>query len=86
MGKFRSGAFALALRAGVPLVPIAIDGSHRVILPKTLQVNPGIVIRIKIGKPIDLFSYHRADKNRLMEEVHGVMSRTLQELRGRRKP
>jgi 1-acyl-sn-glycerol-3-phosphate acyltransferase len=83
LSKFRSGAFALALRAGVPLVPITIDGSHRVIMPKTLQVNPGIVIRIKIGKPIDLSLYHRADKNRLMEEVHGIMSRTLQELRGR---
>ena len=56
------------------------------IVPKTLQVNPGIVIRIKIGEPIDLSSYHRSDKNRLMEEVHRIMSTTLQELRGRRKP
>ena len=45
------------MHAGVPLVPITLDGSYRVIVPKTLQVNPGVTIRIKIGRPIDLSSY-----------------------------
>ena len=56
LGKFRSGSFALALRTGVPLVPISLEGSYRVIMPKTLQVNPGTIIRIKIDRPIDLSS------------------------------
>ena len=34
--------------------PITLDGSYRVIVPKTLRVNPGTVIRIKIDRPIDL--------------------------------
>jgi 1-acyl-sn-glycerol-3-phosphate acyltransferase len=85
LGKFRSGAFALALRTGVPLVPIALEGSYRVIMPKTLQVNPGAVIRIKIGDPIDLSTYARSDKHRLMEDVYAVMSRALDELRARRR-
>ena len=86
LGKFHRGAFALALRAGVPLVPIAIEGSCRVIQPKSLQVNPGVMIRIKIEKPIDLSSYPRAGKTRLMKEVSQIMSRNLGVLRGRRKP
>jgi 1-acyl-sn-glycerol-3-phosphate acyltransferase len=85
LGGFHSGAFALALRAGVPLVPISIDGSYRVIVPKTLQVNPGTAIRIRIGKPIDLAGYPRGEKHRLMEEVHALMDRNLKELRGRRQ-
>ncbi len=84
LGMFRSGAFALALRTGVPLVPITLEGSYRVIMPKTLQVNPGCVIRIKVGKPIDLSSYAHGDKHRLMEDVFEIMSRALEELRSQR--
>jgi 1-acyl-sn-glycerol-3-phosphate acyltransferase len=86
LGKFHSGAFALALRTGVPLVPIAIDGSYRVIFPKTLQVNPGVIIRIRIDKPIDLGGYARGDKHRLMADVFQIMNRNLEELRSRRRP
>ncbi len=86
LGQFRSGAFALALKTGVPLVPIALEGSYRVIMPKTLQVNPGTVIRIRIDKPIDLSPYGRTGKQRLMEDIFGIMSRNLEELRSRRRP
>ena len=86
IGQFRSGAFALALRTGVPLVPITLEGSCRVIMPKTLQVNPGTIIRIKIDQPIDLSVYGKTDKRRLMEEIFGLMSRNLDELRSRRRP
>jgi 1-acyl-sn-glycerol-3-phosphate acyltransferase len=84
LGEFRSGAFALALRTRVPIVPVSLEGSYRVIMPKTLQVNPGCVIRIKIDKPIDLSSYARADKHRLMNDLFRIMSRNLETLRNRR--
>jgi 1-acyl-sn-glycerol-3-phosphate acyltransferase len=86
IGQFRSGAFALALRTGVPLVPITLEGSCRVIMPKTLQVNPGTIVRIRIDKPIDLSVYGKTDKRRLMEEIFGLMSRNLDGLRSRRRP
>ncbi len=85
LGKFHSGAFSLALRTGVPLVPITLDGSYRVIIPKTLQVNPGVIIRIKIDRPIDLSSYVKGEKHRLMEDVFAIMSRNLEDLRSRRR-
>jgi 1-acyl-sn-glycerol-3-phosphate acyltransferase len=85
LGPFHSGAFALALRTGVPLVPITLEGSHRVIKPKTLQVNPGVVVRIKIDAPIDLTSYSKGEKHRLMKDVFQIMSRNLDELRCRRQ-
>ncbi len=86
LGGFRGGAFSLALRTGVPLVPITLDGSHRVIVPKTRRVNPGTIIRIKIDRPIELSSYSRGEKRRLMENVFQIMSRNLEELRRRRQP
>ena len=86
LGGFHSGAFALALRTGVPLVPVTLDGSYRVIAPKTLQVNPGTIIRIKIDHPVNLSSYSKGEKHRLMEDVFQTMSRNLEELHGRRQP
>ncbi len=85
LGSFRSGAFALALKTGVPLVPVTLEGSYRVIMPKTLQVNPGSVIRIKIDAPIDLSSYGKADRHRLMDDLRRIMERNLEELRRRRR-
>jgi len=85
LGQFHSGAFALALRTGVPLVPVTLEGSCRVIMPKTLQVNPGVIIRIKIDRPIDVTRYAHGDKHRLMSEVSQIMSGSLKELRGRRQ-
>jgi 1-acyl-sn-glycerol-3-phosphate acyltransferase len=85
LGNFHSGAFSLALRTGVPLVPITLDGSYRVIAPKTLQVNPGTIIRIRIDSPIDLSSYTRGEKRRLMDDVFHIMIRSLEDLRSRRK-
>ena len=70
----------------MPLVPVSIDGSYRVIFPGTLQVNPGTIIRIKIDRPIDLGRYARTDKQRLMEDVFQVMAKNLNEMHGRRRP
>jgi 1-acyl-sn-glycerol-3-phosphate acyltransferase len=86
LGDFHSGAFALALRAGVPLIPVTLEGSCRVILPKTLKVNPGVILRIRIGAPIDLSVYSKGDKHRLMEDVFQIMSRNLEALRLERQP
>jgi 1-acyl-sn-glycerol-3-phosphate acyltransferase len=84
LGTFYSGAFSLALRTGVPLVPVVIDGTHRVIVPQTLRVNPGVTVRIKIDRPIDLSTYAKGEKHRLMEDVFQIMSRNLEELRSKR--
>jgi len=86
LGKFHSGAFALALRAGVPLIPVSLEGSNRVILPKTLKVDPGVIVRIKIDSPIDLRAYSKGDRHRLMEDVSRIMSSNLEALRFNRQP
>jgi 1-acyl-sn-glycerol-3-phosphate acyltransferase len=82
LGKFHTGVFSLALRAGVPIVPIVLDGSHRVVIPGEYRVNPGIVIRIKIDRPIDISGYAKNEKQRLMEDVFQIMSCNLDQLRG----
>jgi len=50
---FKKGAFNLALKAGVPICPIAIEGSGRLMPKNSWNIRPG-PIRIQIGAPVDI--------------------------------
>ena len=65
---FKKGGFALALDAGVPIIPLAIVGS-RGILPKgSVRLRPGR-FRILVGDPVTPGDF--ADKDLLSAEVRG---------------
>ena len=51
MGPFKAGAFKLALEFGLPVVPITIDGSYRVMPRSTFNVTPG-TITLTLHAPI----------------------------------
>lgn len=51
IGEFRSGAIRLARDCGVPIVPVAIEGTADV-LPKDGRYTPA-PMRVRIGAPID---------------------------------
>lgn len=48
---FKRGIFSLAQASGVPIVPVAIEGSGRVLPRGGFKVRPGR-IRLKVGAPI----------------------------------
>lgn len=52
VGPFKSGAFRVAIAAGVPVVPVAVAGSGRVMPPGGFRIRPGC-IRLHFGQPID---------------------------------
>lgn len=52
LGRFRPGAFAAATRAGIPLVPVVISGSRRMLPAETVLPRYGR-LRIDILDPID---------------------------------
>jgi 1-acyl-sn-glycerol-3-phosphate acyltransferase len=41
VGAFKGGTFYLAIRAGVPIVPITLNGTRAVLKPDTYHVRPG---------------------------------------------
>lgn len=43
LGPFKKGSFYLAVRAGVPVVPVTISGSRAVLKPDSLHIRPGKV-------------------------------------------
>ncbi|TKJ31216.1 1-acyl-sn-glycerol-3-phosphate acyltransferase [bacterium (candidate division B38) B3_B38] len=73
---FKRGAFSLAILAQVPVVPVAISGSHKVVRKGSLRVHPGR-IRVVIDKPIPTEGYTTKDKAILAEKVRSVIIKNL---------
>lgn len=69
---FKRGGFNLAFRSGCDIVPIVIDGSHRIATKGSLRINRG-AYRFLMGKPISLKGYRKKDVQRLMDDVHRAM-------------
>lgn len=67
---FNRGGFLLALKTGMPIVPVGISGSGRTRRPGSLRIRPG-VIRLHYGSPIEMEDFSVRDKQRLMREVRG---------------
>lgn len=49
---FKKGAFALAIEAQAPVVPIAVDGAQRAVRKHTVRLH-GHKIRVVVGAPIE---------------------------------
>jgi len=58
VGPFKGGALQVALDAGVPVVPVAIEGSGAVLPPSGFRVRPG-TIRVRFGAPIETAGMER---------------------------
>lgn len=61
---FLSGAFYMAIKAGVPVVPIAVVGAYELLKMNTFVIHPGELTCI-IGKPISTQGYSTRDMDRL---------------------
>src|SRR5215467_9219332 len=53
---FKKGAVVMAIRAGVPIVPIACSGAHRVMEKKSLVIHPGEIL-VRFCPPIDAVQF-----------------------------
>ena len=73
---FRRGAIALAIKAGVPVVPVACSGAHRVIPKKSYRITPGEVV-VRFCPAIDSSQYSIARRNELAERVHAAIAAAL---------
>ena len=71
--EFKSGAIILAIKAQVPIVPVAITGTHEIMPKGTLVPRPGNVT-IHIGKPIASDGYKPKQKNELALKVHDAVA------------
>lgn len=74
----KKGAFAVAVEAGVPLVPVTILGAYRLMNEQTKTSRPG-TIHIVVGTPISIEGRRRRDIPEIMERVQQQMESELKE-------
>ncbi|HEX2955840.1 MAG TPA: lysophospholipid acyltransferase family protein [Chitinispirillaceae bacterium] len=70
VAQFKQGSFALAQKAGVSVVPIAIKGAMGLLPKHSLFVNPGIV-HLEIGDPVEVLP--EMSKADMAEKFHQII-------------
>ena len=77
--EFRHGAFTLAYRERVPILPIVLDGTTDALPKHGLVLRNPAHILVQVLKPVDTKAFPDADA--LREHVHTLMAETLERIR-----
>lgn len=76
--EFKKGAVVMAIKAGVPIVPMACSGAHRIMEKRSLVIRPGEIV-VEFLEPIDASKYSFEERDVLNEVVHDAMAAALPE-------
>jgi len=74
---FKKGALLLAAKAGVPIVPMAIHGSHQVQPKGSLRINP-TPLQLTIMSPIATDGLKMSHIDQLTDQVHDQIAHCLE--------
>ncbi len=74
LGPFLRGGFLLALKSGLPIVPVGIHGSFSVQPKGSRLVRPGR-IRVRYGEPIRVVDYGLRRRGELEDAVRDEITR-----------
>jgi len=72
MGPFKKGGFHLAVSAGVPILPVAINRS-RTLLPRGRSFPKMGTVEVRIGKPIPTEGLKKADVPELLKKTRETL-------------
>ncbi len=78
---FKKGPFALALKSGAAVCPVAIVGTDRIMPRNSWRITPGSV-RVAIGEPIDVSPFAPDGRESLAREVRTRIIRLHEQLGG----
>jgi 1-acyl-sn-glycerol-3-phosphate acyltransferase len=70
MRPFQRGAFLLAIRSELPILPLAIDGTYEVLRVGAKRITPGVVT-IRVGTEIETAGVSVRAKDTLLEQSRG---------------
>jgi 1-acyl-sn-glycerol-3-phosphate acyltransferase len=70
MRPFQRGAFLLAIRSELPILPLAIDGTYEVLRVGAKRITPGVVT-VRVGTEIETAGVSVRAKDALLEQSRG---------------
>ncbi len=71
--EFKKGAVVMAIKAGVPIVPIACSGAHRIMRKRSLEIHAGEIL-VEFLAPIDASQYTFEEREKLNTLVHDALA------------
>jgi 1-acyl-sn-glycerol-3-phosphate acyltransferase len=74
--ELKKGTAVMAIKAGVPIVPIACSGAHRVMEKRKLNIKPG-EITVEFLAPIDATQYTFEERDALTRRLHDEIAAAL---------
>ena len=77
LGKFKKGAFHLAMKGGVPIVPIVIKNAYKA-MPKGSKIFKPTHIEVVILDPVDTSEWKPKHLNTYIEEVRTLFLKELE--------
>lgn len=81
IGFFKRGAFQMAIDAGVPILPIVLDGSGEALPKHGLVFTTGHRVKLKVFEPVNPDSFGTTDPDVLSVKFSNFMIRELNEMR-----
>jgi 1-acyl-sn-glycerol-3-phosphate acyltransferase len=83
MSEFKRGAFLLALRGKLPIIPVAIDGTYEVMPATRLRIVPGPVT-IRLARPLEPGELRVRDLDGMIARTRGAIERMLEKRKDER--
>lgn len=73
MGEFKAGSLRIAMKANVPIVPVTIKGSYKLMEQNGFVIKPADV-EIVISEPIETAGLTKEQANGLNEKVYSIIA------------
>lgn len=73
LGPFKKGGFHLALRSGMRILPVTIEGTRRTLPAGGMTVHKGSLVKVVVGSPIDAAAYGAERIGELVDAVRAAI-------------
>lgn len=71
--EFKKGTSVMAIKAGVPIVPIACSNAHRIMEKRKLNIKPGDIL-VEFLEPINSSEYTLEQRDALNDRLHDELA------------
>jgi 1-acyl-sn-glycerol-3-phosphate acyltransferase len=71
--EFKKGTAVMAIKAGVPIVPVACSNAHRIMEKRRLRITPGDIL-VEFMDPINAAEYSTEQRDALTQRLHDAVA------------
>lgn len=73
---FKKGGFVMAIKAGAPIVPVAVQGGRDALRRGSWIIRP-VTVSLRVGEPIETSGLTFDDRAKLIDRVHSEIEKML---------